>query len=106
MKATFTTFAKATKFVELFIEGQFGEGLTLSDFTKYDKKHIKEVHKFCNSAYIVIRTTGTQNSTCVGNWLCSERQAIERAQEFHTSRYIVEFEKGEDKTINVRIEAM
>lgn len=62
MAKKFSTLAKALKYVELSIEGSFGEGLTLSDFTKYDAKSIKEMDKNVKhgtfGAYLILRNTG------------------------------------------------
>jgi len=87
---TFNTIKKATDFVSLFIEGTFGEGFTLKDFTSYDIKFINELgksaKKFGNAAnvYVVIRETGTQIRESI-------IEAEKIAKEYYNSKSIIEF---------------
>lgn len=87
MKATFKTFAKMANFAELLIEGTFGDGFTYHDFKDYDKPFLKDMLNCWDSAYIVIRTTGTQN----GNGIHTEERAREIAKEWFNASHIFHF---------------
>lgn len=96
MEKRFQPLAKTLKFVELSIEGSYGEGLTLQDFQKYDTTAIKNVDKDMKkrgfiywSVYVTIRKNGTFTDTKLN-------EAHRRFEDCYDSQFLLLFEKFED----------
>lgn len=96
MEKRFSTLAKTLKFVELSIEGSYGDGLTLQDFKKYDTEEIKNVDKDMRKrgfAYWGVYVTIRKNGSFVDTGL---NEAHRRFEEWYDSQFLLFFEKFED----------
>ena len=100
---TFKNISKAIKFVELVIEGTYGEDcLALNDFSKYDSKAVKENLKYFKEAYVVIRGQfGCQD----GGW--NRRGAMNVADEWKSSAtHLIRFYKEDNGIIEISSEKL
>ena len=96
---TFNTLAKALKLLELEIEGTFGAGLTLSDYTKYDCGYIKQLNKESKEGwevYVVVREHGTFTQL-------SYDAAVTTWNQWNDSKYIIKiWKKVADKNYYIK----
>ena len=100
---TFKNISKAIKFMELVIEGTFGEDcLALNDFSKYDSKDVKDNLKWFKEAYVILRGQfGCQN----GGW--NKTGAMRVADEWKSSAtHLICFRKNDKGYIELTAEKL
>lgn len=92
---TFKTFAKAWRYVLLWIEGSYGEGFTLSDII-IDKQLIKDCLRYAGKSIVVIRETGAQGG------FQDSLSAKEYADKWRNSVGTITFTQNENKEIEIQ----